>query len=55
MEEKQEIIKKLLNGEIKLYEIDKYTETIGEAVDIRSKFVETVSNTHLEHLSNYSL
>jgi hydroxymethylglutaryl-CoA reductase (NADPH) len=55
MVEEKEIIKKLLNGEIKLHEIEKYTETIGESVDIRRKFTETVSKTQLDHLSKYSL
>ena len=55
MVEEKEIIEKLLNGEIKLHEIDKYTESIDEAVDIRREFVETVSKTKFEHISNYSL
>ncbi len=55
MVEEKEIIEKLLNGEMKLHEIEKYTETIEESVDIRRKFIETVSNTNLDHLSKYSL
>ena len=39
---KNEIIEKLLNGEIKLHEIDKYTESISEAVDIRRNFMEEI-------------
>ena len=55
MVEEEKIIKKLLNGEIKLYQIEKYTENTDKAVDIRRKFAETVSNTKLDHLSNYTL
>ena len=55
MVEEKEIIDKLLNGEIKLHQIEKYTENIDESVDMRRKFAEAVSNTKLDHLSNYSL
>ena len=37
MVEEKEIIEKLLNGEIKLHEIEKYTENIDESVDITKK------------------
>lgn len=55
MAEENEIITKLLNGEMKLHEIDKYTENVDESLDIRRKFAENVSGTKLEHLSRYSL
>lgn len=55
MVEEKEIIQKLLNGEMKLHEIDKYTSTTDEAVEIRRKFVEAFSNSSLDHISNYSL
>lgn len=55
MVEEKEIIQKLLNGEMKLHEIDKYTLTTDEAVDIRRRFVEAFSNSSLDHLSNYTL
>lgn len=55
MVEKDEIVKKLLNHEIKLYEIEKFIETVDEAVSIRRSFAEEISKTHLEHISNYSL
>ena len=48
MVEEKEIIEKLLNGDIKLHQIEKYTENIDESVDIRRKFAEAVSNTKLE-------
>jgi hydroxymethylglutaryl-CoA reductase (NADPH) len=55
MTDKDEIIGKLLKREIKLHEIEKFTENVGEAVDIRRGFAEKISNTNLKHLSNYSL
>lgn len=55
MVKENSILRKILNGEIKLHDIDKYTDSVDEAVKIRRKFVETISNTPLEHLSHYSL
>jgi hydroxymethylglutaryl-CoA reductase (NADPH) len=55
MVEEKEIVDKLARGEIKLHEIEKYTSSVSEAVDIRRKFMETVSGTTLENISNYSL
>ena len=55
MAEEEEIITKLLNGELKLYEIDKFTKNTREAVDIRRRFIEKKSDTRLINLANYSL
>jgi hydroxymethylglutaryl-CoA reductase (NADPH) len=55
MVEKKEIIEKLINGDIKLHEIEKYTDNVDTAVGIRREFVEAISKVKLEHLSNYSL
>lgn len=55
MVEKEEIINKLLNGELKLYEIDKLTSNTQEAVDIRRNFIEELSNIHLDNIAQYSL
>lgn len=55
MVEKEEVINKLLNGELKLHQIDKLTSNTREAVDIRRSFMEEISKAHLEHLANYSL
>ena len=55
MVNEREIIDKLKTGEIKLREIEKYTDNIDQAVAIRRKFVEEVSNSKIEHLSNYSI
>jgi Hydroxymethylglutaryl-CoA reductase len=55
MVEEKEIIEKLLNGELKIRQIDDLVGDTEKSVDIRRKFIETVSNTKLEHLSNYSL
>ena len=55
MVEEKEIIEKLLIGELKLHQIDKLVENTEKSVDIRRKFIQTVSNTKFEHISNYSL
>lgn len=55
MVEKEEIINKLLNGELKLYEIDEYTENSQEAVDIRRGFIEEFSNVQLKNIGQYTL
>jgi hydroxymethylglutaryl-CoA reductase (NADPH) len=55
MVEKEEIITKLLNGELKLYEIDRFTRDAQEAADIRLSFIEEISNTKLKNLAHYSL
>lgn len=55
MVEKEEIIGKLLSGELKLYEIDKFTENTREAVDIRREFIEEKYKIQLDNLANYSL
>ncbi|MDI6724241.1 MAG: hydroxymethylglutaryl-CoA reductase (NADPH) [Methanobacterium sp.] len=55
MVDEREIIDKIKKGEIKLREIEKYTDNIDEAVTIRRSFIEEVSNSKIEHLSNYSI
>ena len=55
MVEEKKIIEKLLNGDMKLHQIEGYTENINESVTIRRKFIESVSKTDLEHISHYSL
>lgn len=52
---KKEIIKKLLNGEMKLYQIDSYVDSVFEALDIRREFIAKYSNIELDHISNYTL
>ena len=41
--DKSEIINKLLNGEIKLYQIEQFTDTIDEAITVRREFIEKYS------------
>lgn len=55
MVDKEEIISKLLSGELKLYEIDKFTENTQEAVDIRREFLEEKYKIQLTNIANYSL
>ena len=53
--DKSEIINKLLNGEIKLYQIEQFTDTIDEAITVRREFIEKYSDTSLENISHYTL
>jgi hydroxymethylglutaryl-CoA reductase (NADPH) len=55
MVEKEEIIAKLLKGELKLYEIDKLTKNTEEAIDIRRNFIEEKAQTSLDNIAHYSL
>ena len=52
---KEEIINKLLAGEMKLYQIDNYCENATEALDIRREFIERFSDTKLEKMADYTL
>lgn len=53
--DREEIISKLLSGEMKLYQIDKFTDTATEALDIRREFIERRSNCKLEKIADYTL
>ena len=52
---KDEIIDKLIKGEIKLHQIDKYVNNESEAIEIRLEFAKKISGANLEHISRYSL
>ena len=53
--DKEEIIEKLLSGEMKLYQIDQNTKNATEALDIRREFIERHSNCKLEKMADYTL
>lgn len=50
----EEIIDKLLNNEIKLYEIENFLSS-SEACDIRRKFIEKYAEVSLNNIGNYTL
>ena len=50
----QGIIDKLLNGEMKLYQVDQQVSA-KEATDIRREFLEQKYDINLQNISNYSL
>ena len=50
----KEIIDKLLNNEMRLYEIEKYVSA-KEATDIRRAFIEEYNDVKLDNVGNYSL
>jgi len=55
MVNKKEIIDKLVNGDIKLHEIEKHTDNADQAILIRRKFAEEISGAELKNISNYSI
>ena len=50
----QEIIDRLLNGEMKLYQVDREVSA-KEATDIRREFLERKYSINLDNISNYTL
>lgn len=55
MAKKEEIVEKLVKGELKLYQIENYTDNIQEAVEVRREFAEQISGANLNHVSHHSL
>ncbi len=55
MVDKKDILKKLEQREIKLHEIDKYTSSVTESMDIRREFLERISAASLDNISQYTL
>ncbi|RBQ23530.1 3-hydroxy-3-methylglutaryl-coenzyme A reductase [Candidatus Methanobinarius endosymbioticus] len=53
--DENEIIQKLKNSEMKLYEVEKHTSSVEEAIDIRRKFIEEISDTNLDIIAKYDL
>lgn len=49
------IIEKLENGEIKLYEVEKYSSSNKEAIDIRRKFIEEATRSKLDKIADYTI
>lgn len=55
MAKKEEIIEKLIKGELKLHQIENYTDNVQDAVEIRREFAERISGASLKHISQHSL
>jgi hydroxymethylglutaryl-CoA reductase (NADPH) len=55
MVKNEEIVNKLVKGEIKLHQVEKYVLNEDEAVEVRRNFAEKISGANLEHISRYSL
>ncbi|AXV38594.1 MAG: hydroxymethylglutaryl-CoA reductase (NADPH) [Methanobacteriaceae archaeon] len=51
----KELINKISNGEIKLHEIEKHVKDFNKAVEIRRKYIESISNNKMEHVANFSM
>jgi len=52
---KKDIIQKLKDGEMKLYEVEKYSSSIEQAIDTRREFIEKTTNTKLDTIAKYNL
>ena len=50
-----EIIEKLKNGEIKLHELDKYSSSNKESIDLRRKFIEKINSLKLDRIADYTI
>ncbi|KAF5064412.1 Hydroxymethylglutaryl-coenzyme A reductase [anaerobic digester metagenome] len=55
MANKEEILEKLVNGELKLHQIEDNTDSVQEAIEVRREFAEHIAGSSLLHLSQYSL
>lgn len=53
--EKEEILSKVLSGEIKIYQLEKFTKTPKEAVEIRREAIQKIRNISLDYIGKYSL
>jgi len=53
--DEQDLVNKLLKGEIKLHQVENYVKTPEEATQVRRIFAQEISGTKLEHLSHYSI
>ncbi|WP_409201022.1 hydroxymethylglutaryl-CoA reductase (NADPH) [Methanobrevibacter sp. DSM 116169] len=52
---REEIVNGLIEGKIKLYQVEKYTSSANEAVDIRREFIEKFSSSSLDKIADYTL
>jgi hydroxymethylglutaryl-CoA reductase (NADPH) len=55
MTNQDEIVKKILNKEIKLHQVEKFTDNVTEATKIRRNFIQELSGANLENISKYTL
>ena len=53
--EKEEILAKVISGEIKIYQIENFTKTSKEAVEIRRQAIQKIRKVSLEHIGKYSV
>lgn len=51
----KEIIDGLKKGNIRLYELEKYTDSIDDAIKIRREFIEEYSTSKLDNISKFTL
>ena len=53
--EKEEILNKIIGGEIKIYQIEKFAKNPKEAVEIRREAIQKIRKVSLDSIGKYSL
>ena len=51
----EKIMERLKNGEIKLHEVEKYSSSLNEAIDLRRKFIEGITSLKLDKIADYTI
>lgn len=51
----EELVEKLIKGEIKLHEVEKYTGSVDDAARVRRKALEKIIGKPLKHVGSYSI
>ena len=50
----EDLINKIISGEIKLYQVEEHTTTRKEAVDLRRAAISKMTATDLTHIGDYT-
>jgi hydroxymethylglutaryl-CoA reductase (NADPH) len=50
----EDLINKIISGELKLYQVEEHTTTRKEAVDLRRAAISKMTNTDLKHIGDYT-
>ena len=53
--EKEQLLQKIISGEIKVYQIENFTKSPKEAVEVRREAIEKLRKVSLDHIGRYSL
>ncbi len=50
----EDLINKIISGELKLYQVEEHTSTRKEAVDLRRAAISKMTGTDLTHIGDYT-